>query len=205
VLGDCVDPYVDDAEEIEYISRHVLNVALTLCAFLRDYHVGKVKAQASTPPPGGWIDGTSETMEPQGHLSVGVSVGSAFMVNRAGALHALDGTVRDDAARLCDLATGSTGGVRCDAKVHLLCKDTHTLVPMGGDEAALNFAGYEAVGDPFRGLGPLRAGETAPRRHTARVPASVPYFKQRDGGTPKSRARKGVGGAAGKVLSEFLG
>jgi hypothetical protein len=42
------------------------------------------------------------------------------------------------------------------------------------------------------------------------VPASVPYFKQRDGGmkdggTPKSRARKGVGGAAGKVLSEFLG
>ena len=210
VLGDCVDPYVDDAEEIEYISRHVLNVALTLCAFLRDYHVGKVKAQASTPPPGGWIDGTSETMEPQGRLSVGVSVGSAFMVNRAGALHALDGTVRDDAARLCDLATGSTGGVRCDAKVHPLCKDTHTLVPMGGGEAALNFAGYEAVGDPFRGLGPLRAGETAPRRHTARVPASVPYFKQRDGGsrdggTPKSRARKGVGGAAGKVLSEFLG
>jgi len=76
---------------------------------------------------------------------------------------------------------------------------------VGGDEAALRFAGYEAVGDPFRGLGPLRAGETAPRRHTARVPASVPYFKQRDGGTPKSRARKGVGGAAGKVLSEFLG
>jgi hypothetical protein len=132
------------------------------------------------------------------------------MVNRAGALHALDGEVRDDAARLCDLSTGSTGGVRCDAKVRPLCKDTHTLVPMGGDEAALRFAGYEAVGDPFRGLGPLRAGETAPRRHTARVPASVPYFKQRDGGmkdggTPKSRARKGVGGAAGKVLSEFLG
>ena len=220
LFGDCDDPYVDDDEEIEYISRRALNAAIELRAFLVNYHAGKAKAQAGAPPPGGWNDDDGDDMEPQGDLATGISIGSAFTVRRANSLHAVDGEVRDDAVRLCDLASDDGGGVRCDAKMYPLCKDTHTLVPPAGpggtaieetgcrDRRRIAFAGYRVVGDPFRDLGPLRSsGETAPRRHTARVPASVPYFCRREGSSearaPRSRGR--VGGAAGRVLSEYLG
>jgi len=219
LFGDCDDPYVDDEEEIEYVSRHALNTALELRAFLVNYHVGKAKAQANGPPPGGWNDDDGDDMERQGDIAVGISIGSAFTVRRANSLHSIDGDVRDDACRLCDLASDDGGGVRCDAKMYPACKDTHTLVhagagtgieEMGGHDrrAIAAFAGYRVVGDPFPGLGPPRGfGETAPRRHTARVPASVPYFKRCEGASearaPKSRGK--VGGAAGRVLSEYLG
>ena len=220
LFGDCDDPYVDDDEEIEYISRRALNAAIELRAFLVNYHAGKAKAQAGAPPPGGWNDDDGDDMEPQGDLATGISIGSAFTVRRANSLHAVDGEVRDDAVRLCDLASDDGGGVRCDAKMYPLCKDTHTLVPPAGpggtgieetgcrDRRRIAFAGYRVIGDPFRDLGPLRSsGEAAPRRHTARVPASVPYFCRREGSSearaPKSMGR--VGGAAGRVLSEYLG
>ncbi len=222
LFGDCDDPHVDDDEEIEYISRRALNAAIELRAFLVNYHAGKAKAQAGAPPPGGWNDDDGDDMEPQGDLAAGISIGSAFTLRRANSLHAVDGEVRDDAVRLCDLSSDDGGGVRCDAKMYPLCEDTHALVPAGPggtgiEEAgrdgrrAASFAGYRVVGDPFRDLGPPpRAGETAPRRHTARVPASVPYFCRRVGSSearaPKSRGRVGgAAGAAGRVLSEYLG
>ena len=170
-----------------------------------------------------------ECMEPQGDLAVGIAVGSAFTVRRAGALCSIDGSVRDAAARLCDLSSDvDHGGVRCDAKMYPLCKDTHTLVPptgrtgagpgagagtaketapqVGHDPTRVSFAGYRVVGDAFRGLGPLRRSETAAGRHAARVPASVPYFGRREGASERGGKSRGrVGGAAGRVLSEFLG
>ena len=80
---------------------------------------------------------------------MGVAAGAAFVDLAAGRARAADGEPRDAAARLCDLAAESGGGVRVDSTVRDACRKTHELA--GGTKEAA-FGGYRVEGGSDAGL-----------------------------------------------------
>ena len=215
------NPDEDPARSAKRRRRAMVNLATRLRAFVRTWHENKTKSYAR-PPPGGWLDPRENAMEPAGDLAVGVAAGAAFLDAAAGgALRAVDGAPRDAAARLCDLAAESGGGVRVDPTVRDACRKTHQLVG-GAKEAA--FGGYRledtANGDrDARGGGDGEANanananadgdESEEENAVARVPASVPVVRGRDRfGTRRGtvgcrRTARAPGGAAREALETF--
>ena len=207
------NPDEDPARSAKRRRRAMVNLATRLRAFVRTWHENKTKSYAR-PPPGGWLDPREDAMEPAGDLAVGVAAGAAFLDAAAGgALRAADGAPRDAAARLCDLAAESGGGVRVDPTVRDACRKTHELV--GGAKEA-TFGGYRLEDTANghrdgRGEGDANADgdESEEENAVARVPASVPVVRGRDRfGTRRGtvgcrRTARAPGGAAREALETF--
>ena len=148
-------------------------------------------------------------MDPAGDLAVGVAAGAAFVdLAAGGALRAADGEPRDAAARLCDLAAESGGGVRVDSTVRDACRKTHDLAG-GTMEAA--FGGYRVEGGSDAGLsdGNSDGYESEEENAVARVPASVPLVRGRErfGTRRETVRRETVRGETvrGKTVRELVG
>ena len=173
------NPDEDFAKSAKRRRRAMVTLAARLRAFVRRWHEHKTKSYAR-PPPGGWLDPCEDAMDPAGDLAVGVAAGAAFVdLAAGGALRAADGEPRDAAARLCDLAAESGGGVRVDSTVRDACRKTHDLAG-GTMEAA--FGGYRVEGGSDAGLsdGNSDGYESEEENAVARVPASVPLVRGRE-------------------------
>ena len=143
-------------------------------------------------------------MDPAGDLAVGVAAGAAFVdLAAGGALRAADGEPRDAAARLCDLAAESGGGVRVDSTVRDACRKTHDLAG-GTMEAA--FGGYRVEGGSDAGLsdGHSDGRESEEENAVARAPASVPLVRGRERfGTRRETVRRET--VRGETVREVVG
>ena len=197
------NPDEDLAKSARRRRRAMVALAARLRAFVRRWHEHKTKSYAR-PPPGGWLDPREDAMDPAGDLAVGVAAGAAFVdLAAGGALRAADGEPRDAAARLCDLAAESGGGVRVDSTVRDACRKTHDLAG-GTMEAA--FGGYRVEGGSDAGLsdGHSDGRESEEENAVARVPASVPLVRGRERfGTRRETVRRET--VRGETVREVVG
>ena len=195
-----------------------LNAAIELRAFLVNYHAGKAKAQA-----GGASPRRLERRRRRRHGAAGgFSDGNLHRLrvydSPSDSLHAVDGEVRDDAVRLCDLRQRRRRGreVRRE-NVPAVQGHPHARPSRGArrdryrrdggrDRRRIASRRVPSRRRSVSGFGSAAklGGDRAEAAHGG-VPASVPYFCRREGSSEARAKRLGRVGEHGRVLSEYLG